>query len=126
MRKNLEGEKTPKPDREAFRAIAPRVLALAYPHRWTLALGFVALIFASGINLLFPYLIREVLNGNLGLVLEKDLSRIAVGLIILFAIQASFFYVRHYTFQSVGYRAVAAVVETGLWQSRTGPGTGKF
>ncbi len=109
MAKRTE-EKSPKNvDPAALRLVAPRVLALAYPYRWTLALGFLALVIASGINLLFPYLIRQVLNGELGLSLENDLSLIAGALIALFAVQAGFFFIRHYTFQSVGYRAVAAV-----------------
>ncbi|MCB0344675.1 MAG: ATP-binding cassette domain-containing protein [Bdellovibrionales bacterium] len=109
MRKREENQTRTKADPAVLRSIAPRVLALAYPYRWTLALGFIALVFASGINLLFPYLIRQILNGELGLSLEHDLTLIAGGLILLFAIQSGFFYIRHYTFQAVGYRAVAAV-----------------
>lgn len=112
MHKRHEAETTSAEDipvRVAHRVTLGRVLALAYPHRWTLAVGFVALIFASGINLLFPYLIRQLLNDELGISLEQDLSLIALGLIGLFAFQALFFYIRHYTFQSVGYRAVAEV-----------------
>ena len=84
-----------------------RVLKLALQHKKTLLIGFVALTLGSAINLLFPYLIRQILNGELGLDLERDINRIAMLLIFLFLVQASFFYLRHFCFSAAGYRIVA-------------------
>ncbi len=89
-----------------LRRVAPRVVALARPHGGTLIIGFLALLLGSGINLLFPYLIRGVLNGDQGYTLEQHLGLVTIVLVALFAIQSVFFYVRHYCFWAVGYRVV--------------------
>ncbi len=86
---------------------ALRVFSLALTHKKTLTIGFIALTIASGINLLFPYLIRGVLNDELGLTISKNLFEITLYLIGLFAIQASFFYIRHFCFYTTGYKVVA-------------------
>ncbi len=89
------------------KSAAPRLLSLSLEYRKTLLIGLVALTLGSGINLLFPYLIRKVLNEEYGLHLAKDLTLITGVLIVLFCIQAFFFYVRHYCFTAVGYKIVA-------------------
>lgn len=99
-----------------LKIVAPRVLALARPHTGTLVVGLVALGIASGINLLFPYLIGKALNNELGLELASDLPVMLGWLIALFAIQAGFFYVRHYCFHAVGHRVVAGLRKK-LYQS---------
>jgi len=91
----------------ALRRVAPRVLSFATRHKRDLIFGFLALSIASGINLLFPYLLRRTLNNELGFELHRDLLLITTILVLLFAIQALFFYIRHYTFVSVGYRVVS-------------------
>ncbi len=100
----------PKTSRTAaMRAVAPRVLGFAKPHIKMLTLGFIALMLGTGVNLLFPYLVRAALNQEFGFVLSRDLGLIAAVLISLFAVQAVFFYLRHFCFQVVGYRIVAEV-----------------
>ena len=96
-----------KISKESLQEYAPRLLRLALPHRNTLFWGFLALMLGSGINLLFPYLVRAVLNENYGFELERDLGLCIIGLITLFGVQAFFFYLRHYCFAAVGYRIVA-------------------
>ncbi len=102
--KNLPPE---KPKREQITRLMPRVLALTLPQARLLSIGLVALAVAGGINLLFPYLIREVLNGKLGVTIQNNLLLITFGLIVLFIFQAIFFYIRHYCFVTAGYTLVA-------------------
>ncbi|MDD2942570.1 MAG: ABC transporter transmembrane domain-containing protein [bacterium] len=73
-----------------------------------IAIGLLALFGGSGINLLFPWLLKEILDEApwLGMHLPADLSRVAAMLIVLFLIQAGFFYARHYYFTAAGYRVV--------------------
>ncbi|MCC6953111.1 MAG: ATP-binding cassette domain-containing protein [Deltaproteobacteria bacterium] len=94
------------------KALAPRLLKLALPHKRDLGIGLAALLVASGINLLFPYLIRQALNGELGLNLMNDLGRFSLLLIALFLVQACMFYVRHLSFATAGYKVVADLRET--------------
>ena len=72
-----------------------------------MVLGLIALTFGSGINLVFPYIIRSILNQEYGLSLSSHLLPMTLGLIALFALQAVFFYYRHLFFQMAGYRVVA-------------------
>lgn len=92
---------------QRLRELLPRLFGLLKPQARTLGIGFIFLALGSGINLFFPYFIRQVLNGELGFSLRDHLNQITLGLIGLFAIQAVCFYWRHYTFQIVGYRVVA-------------------
>lgn len=94
---------------QTLRKMAPRVLAFTLPHWKTLALGFIALLLGTAVNLLFPYLIRAAINQDFGFVLSRDLGKISMLLIGLFAVQAVFFYLRHYCFQIVGYRVVTEI-----------------
>jgi ATP-binding cassette subfamily B protein len=96
-----------KGQRSSVRPISARIIELAKPHKALLTGGMIGLLGGSGINLLFPYLIREIFNGTLGLSLQNDLGMITVGLIALFLIQSIFFFVRHYCFQAAGYKVVA-------------------
>jgi len=96
----------PKP---SLKKLAPRILQFARPQALLLTGGFIALILASGINLLFPWLIKELLNGNTGLSLKDNLQTVAIVLVGLFFVQALFFYVRHLMFHKAGYRVVADI-----------------
>ena len=93
-------------NRRAALKLAPRVLALGRSERKALLMGLIALTLGSSINLLFPYLIRSILNQEFGLSLTAHLLPMTFGLIGLFAVQAVFFYYRHYFFQMAGYRVV--------------------
>lgn len=84
-----------------------RVLQLAGSVKKWLFVGLIALTIGSGINLLFPYLIRAILNETLGLSLQTDLNSVGLILIGLFFIQAIVFYLRHYCFSVAGHRFVA-------------------
>lgn len=83
-----------------------RILKLLTPYKSDLALGLIALTLGSLINLLFPYLIKNILNGQYGALENTQLTRIAVGFVLLFLFQAVFFYFRHYCFAAIGYKLV--------------------
>lgn len=102
--------------RAGMSTVGMRVLGLCRGHTATLLVGFVALALGAGINLLFPYLIRKLLNEELGLELSRDLLSVTLLLVALFGLQALVFYVRHYAFQSVGYRVVSEL-RTLLYRS---------
>lgn len=92
-------------------ALTLRLIRYATKERLTLFCGFVALALGSAINLFFPYLIRKVLNEEYGLQLSRDLMWVTGVCVLLFAVQAIFFYIRHYAFQIVGYRIAARLRE---------------
>lgn len=87
-----------------MRRVVPRVLALALPHWRPLAVGMLALFGASGINLLFPALIRVVLNGTWGLSLERDLVPMGLSLAALVSAQSLLVFIRHISFANAGQR----------------------
>ena len=95
-----------KIDIQGFKRVFPKLLSLAQEEWRGLAIGMVALALASGLNLVFPAIIRSFLKGELGLTLERDLLFGTCILILLFGIQAICFYVRHLTFTSAGMRVV--------------------
>ncbi len=103
--KKIQGVRERVSPRELFRA-APRIFIFAKPHIKTITIGLIALVAGSGINLLFPALIRAVLNGEYGLSLERDILPVTIALVLLFAVQSGIFYLRHLAFQSVGYKVV--------------------
>ena len=100
-------DKKAKFKKEQFLKIAPRLIALLKPHNKNLSIGFLALIGASALNLLFPYIIRTYLNENVGKVLSDNLGKITLVLIALFIFQGFLFFVRHYFLQIVGLKITA-------------------
>ena len=81
-------------------------MSLAKEEWRSLLVGLFALSAASGLNLLFPAIIRKFLKGELGLTLEQDLGEATTILVGLFALQAFCFYVRHLAFTNAGMRVV--------------------
>ena len=94
---------------QSFKDTLPRIVFYLRPHIKTILIGLIGLAVGSGINLLFPYVIREALNGNLGINIEQQLGSFTLALIALFAVQASFFCIRHFCFQVVGLRVVTEI-----------------
>lgn len=90
-----------------LKSIGPRVLKLCLPHLQEMIFGTVALLLGVGLNLFFPYFLREVLDGKTSYSIESDLGILAVILVMLFGLQAFVFYLRHYYFYAVGYKIVA-------------------
>lgn len=104
-----KNQKSERPSAEIVSRVAPRLVALAREHTAALTCGLVVLSLAAGVNLLFPYLIKMVLNEQLGLSIQHDMPKLTALLILLFAVQALFFYYRHFCFYVVGYRIVSTL-----------------
>lgn len=101
------GRKPGKTDR-AGKGSLRTIFNLMLDEKRLIVAGLLALLGGSGINLLFPWLLKEILDEApwLGVRLPADLSRVAMLLIGLFLVQAGFFYARHYYFTAASYRVV--------------------
>ena len=86
-----------------------RVVGLALPYWRELSIGMLFLIGGSGINLLFPEIIRRLLDSTNFNYLVDNLSLVILGLIALIIIQGLCFYGRSYIFGFVGHKAVAGL-----------------
>jgi subfamily B ATP-binding cassette protein MsbA len=79
------------------------------PYRWSLALAFLTLIIASGIGLVFPWIVGHLLDAAFVAGGRQLLDRIALGLLGLFVIQALLNYAQTYLLSSTGEKAVAGL-----------------
>ena len=86
-----------------------RLVPLAAKHKAQFILAMLALGLASGINLLFPEIIRRVLNENGSSVFREHAISLGFALIGLFALQAICFYVRILCFGKIGLRVVTDI-----------------
>ncbi len=86
-----------------------RLVPLAAKHKTQFFFAMLALGLASGINLLFPEIIRRVLNENGSSVFKEHAISLGTGLIGLFALQAVCFYVRILSFGKIGLRVVTDI-----------------
>lgn len=89
-----------------------RLLGYTRPYRGWLAAGIVAVAVAGGLGLLFPLIIRDLLNtafaqGIAGAAASAALDRTALSLFGLMLLQAAFNYVRTYGLGRVGEAVVA-------------------
>lgn len=103
--KHYNNSKKSKPTRPDS-ATLKRLLTFVAPHRKLLILALVSLAIASTINLLFPAVIRQLLNENAGYYMLKYPWSSSAILITLFALQALFFYLRSLFFGVIGQRVV--------------------
>jgi subfamily B ATP-binding cassette protein MsbA len=101
--------------REGLRALrrSPRdllrLMAYARPYRARLAVALVSLFIAGGLGLLFPLVVRLLIDAAF---IEHDsarLNRLALTLILLFITQAAFSFLRSYLLTYTGERIVTDV-----------------
>lgn len=90
--------------RDRTKISLPRVLALLRPYRWWLLLAAVLLVMTNGLGLLFPLVIRTLLNTILGRHNEQLLNVIVLVLLAVFLIQAALEAVQGYLITSLGER----------------------
>ncbi|MFL6214966.1 MAG: ABC transporter ATP-binding protein [Blastocatellia bacterium] len=86
-----------------------RLLAYAKPYRARLAVALVSLFIAGGLGLLFPLIVRWLIDAAF---IERDaarLNRLALTLIGLFITQAAFSFLRSYLLTYTGERIVTDV-----------------
>ena len=87
-----------------------RLLAYAKPYRARLAFAFVSLLIAGAMNLMFPQLMRLIVDA--AFTPKKDtaeLNRFTLFLVGVFAVQAIFAFLRFYLIASTGQRVLADV-----------------
>ena len=84
-----------------------RLIALVRPHRAAFSGALVALGAGSAINLLFPEIIRRLIDGPWAGVIAEHHLFVAAALIGLFALQGICFYARSWLFGLIGQRVVA-------------------
>src|SRR5918912_3390423 len=101
--------------REGLRALrhSPRdlvrLLAYARPYRARLAVALVSLFIAGGLGLLFPLVVRLLIDAAFVERNSARLNRLALTLIVLFITQAAFSFLRSYLLASTGERIVTDV-----------------
>jgi ABC-type multidrug transport system fused ATPase/permease subunit len=84
-----------------------KLLSLARPHKGLFVVGLIALLVGSGINLLFPEMVRRLLKPELLEYVVANQTTIVLGIAALFLIQGAAFFVRSYLFGLLGQRVYA-------------------
>ena len=79
------------------------------PYRWSLALALLTLVIASGIGLVFPWIVGHLLDAAFVQGGRQLLDRIALGLLGLFVVQALLNYAQTYLLSSTGEKAIAGL-----------------
>jgi len=88
-----------------------RLLPLLRPYRGTLALAFVCLVVAAAAGLVFPLVLRFLLDAAFELKDRAALDRVALVLLAVFAVQALMNFVQVYLLSSTTERVVATLRE---------------
>jgi subfamily B ATP-binding cassette protein MsbA len=86
-----------------------RVLAYVGPYRRWMVVSLVALLFSVVLGLVLPLVVRGLIDNVL---LQNDLNvlnQLAIGLLVVFAVQAVFSFIHRLTLAYVGERAVADI-----------------
>ncbi|MGH2495273.1 MAG: ABC transporter ATP-binding protein [Ktedonobacteraceae bacterium] len=81
-----------------------RVIALLRPYRWQLIAAAILLVITDGLGLLYPLVIRSLLNTILGQHNAHLLNLVVVFLLIVFVLQAGFGALQSYLVTSFGER----------------------
>jgi ABC transporter fused permease/ATP-binding protein len=84
-----------------------RMLALARPEARTLLAGTVFLVIGSGMSLLYPQKMRQLIDEALGARDRAMIDQIALGMAVIFAVQSLAVALRYYLFSTAGERVVA-------------------
>jgi len=95
----------PKLDKATLKK-AVRIFRYLKPHRWTFAIGLVLLLITTGLSLLFPGLLGQLVDAAKGnetaqQILLKDIDRVAMILLGVFVAQAFFGYFRIVLFNQI-------------------------
>ena len=99
---------TPRPQEPVssprpLRRLLPRIR----PYRWRLIAAFACLLGAAGIALAFPQIVRHLLDAAFISADASLLNRIALGLLVLFAVQALLNFVQVYLLTSTSELVIA-------------------
>jgi len=88
-------------------SVLRRLTPLVRPHAGRLAFAIVCLLAASGTMLIYPWAARQAVDVGMGSATTDDLDLIVAGLLVVFALNALFVWLRHYTLTWLGERVVA-------------------
>src|SRR6476469_4150985 len=103
-----KGSRSRKPvSPQALRAIVPRVR----PFAGTLAICAVCLVIAAGVGLAFPLVVRYLLDAAFQHRDRAMLDRIAIGMILLFALQGTMNFIQVFLLTSTSERVIARLRE---------------
>ncbi len=105
---SLSDTARPRLSREALRE-ALYVLQFIRPYRFYFLGGLVLLFLSSGVFMLFPYLIGKMLDVAQGVVVDFDLKRIGLWLVVVLIFQGVISYLRVRFFAVVSERGTADV-----------------
>ncbi len=97
-------EEHPSTRRDRTKISLPRVLALLRPYRWRLVVAAVLLVLTNGLGLLFPLVIRTLLNTILGQHNDRLLNIVVLVLLAVFVLQALLGALQGYLVTSLGER----------------------
>ena len=84
-----------------------RLFGYAGPYTWRLVVALVALAAASGLGLVYPWIFGQAVDAAFTTRSEAELRETTTFLVVVFAVQAIFTWVRHYFMSWVGERVVA-------------------
>ncbi|MEO8578878.1 MAG: ABC transporter transmembrane domain-containing protein [Gemmatimonadales bacterium] len=88
-----------------------RLLPRIRPYIWRLVIAFICLVASASIALAFPQIVRHLLDAAFISANESLLNRIAVGLVVLFAIQAVLNFIQVYFLTSTSELVIAKLRE---------------
>lgn len=91
------------PDTQQFR----RLLAFVHPYRGRLAIALVAIVIGSVLGLAGPYTLQFLIDAVFRNNNRELLNRITLALILIFAAQSVFYFIRGYLLSSTGERVMA-------------------
>ena len=89
-----------------------QMFAFVRPYRWRLVVGTAAVVVASGLGLVFPAVMGSLVDSALGSDAAENTERLnlfAVGLLVVFAVQAVFNYIRSFNLSVVGEGVVTDI-----------------
>jgi ATP-binding cassette subfamily B protein len=89
-----------------------RLLSLARPEARTLLAGTFFLVIGSGMSLLYPQKMRQIIDEALGARDRAMIDRIALGMALIFAVQSLAVALRYYLFTTAGERVVTRLRQT--------------
>ncbi|MFT7114103.1 MAG: ABC-type multidrug transport system fused ATPase/permease subunit [Candidatus Azotimanducaceae bacterium] len=105
--KSNKGEKPPKVTKASFKK-ALRIFKYIKPYRLQFSLGLFFLLGSSAASLIFPKMIGDLIDEAQTSLID-NINSVAIGLIILFAAQALFSYLRIIVFVNVTEKSLADI-----------------
>ena len=90
-----------------------RLLSLARPERRRLLLGTLFLLIGSGMSLLYPQAMKLIIDEALGARSRALIDKAALGMALIFAVQAVAVALRYYLFSTAGER----IVTDNVWRA---------